>query len=81
MKAIDFNNRLVDTYLELLKNLDPKVKLDLINKLSLSIKTDMIHRKSSFNKAFGAWDKEDDAEKINREIRESRNFNRIIESL
>jgi hypothetical protein len=80
MKAIDFNNRLVDTYLELLKNLDPKVKLDLINKLSLSVKTDLSNKKSSFNKAFGAWDKEDDAEIINREIRESRNFNRIIES-
>ena len=79
MKAIDINNRLVDTYLELLKNLDPKVKLDLINKLSLSVKTDLSKKKSSFNKAFGAWDSEDDAERINFEIRESRNFNRIIE--
>ena len=81
MKAIDINNRLVDTYLELLKNLDPKVKLDLIKKLSLSVKNDLSKKKSSFNKAFGAWDKEDDAEKINNEIRESRSFNRIIESL
>ena len=81
MKAIDINNRLVDTYLELLKNLDPKVKLDLINKLSLSVKSDLGKKKSSFNLAFGAWDKEEDAEKINKEIRESRNFNRIIESL
>jgi hypothetical protein len=81
MKAIDINSRLVDTYLELLKNLDPKVKLDLINKLSLSVKTDLSMKKSSFNKAFGAWDKEDDAELIITEIRESRNFNRIIESL
>lgn len=81
MKAIDINSRLVDTYLELLKNLDPKVKLDLINKLSLSVKTDLSKKKSSFNKAFGAWDKEDDAEQIITEIRESRNFNRIIESL
>ena len=81
MKAIDINSRLVDTYLELLKNLDPKVKLDLINKLSLSVKTYLSMKKSSFNKAFGAWDKEDDAELIITEIRESRNFNRIIESL
>jgi hypothetical protein len=81
MKAIDINSRLVDTYLELLKNLDPKVKLDLINKLSLSVKTDLNKKKSSFIKAFGAWDKEDDAERINTKIRESRNFNRIIESL
>ena len=81
MKAIDINSRLVDTYLELLKNLDPKVKLDLINKLSLPVKTDLSMKKSSFNKAFGAWDKEDDAELIITEIRESRNFNRIIESL
>jgi hypothetical protein len=81
MKAIDINSRLVDTYLELLKNLDPKVKLDLINKLSLSVKTYLSMKKSSFNKAFDAWDKEDDAELIITEIRESRNFNRIIESL
>jgi len=81
MKAIDINSRLVDTYLELLKNLDPKVKLDLINKLSLSVKTDLSKKKSSFNKAFGAWDKGNDAEQIITEIRESRNFNRTIESL
>jgi len=81
MKAIDFNNKLIDTYLELLKNLDPKVKLDLINKLSLSVKKDLSNKKSSFNKAFGAWDKDDDAEKIISEISKSRNFNRIIESL
>jgi hypothetical protein len=81
MKAIDINNRLVDTYLELLKNLDPNVKLDLINKLSISVKTDLNRKKSSFDKSFGAWDKEEDAEKIINEIRGSRNFNRIIESL
>lgn len=81
MKAIDINNRLVDTYLELLKNLDPKVKLDLINKLSLSVKTDLSRKKSTFHKAFGAWDSDDDAEKVAMEIRDSRNFNRIIESL
>lgn len=81
MKAIDINNKLVDTYLELLKNIDPKAKLDLINKLSLSLKTDLSRKKSSFNKAFGAWDKEDDAESTITKIRESRNINRIIESL
>jgi hypothetical protein len=81
MKAIDINNKLVDTYLELLKNIDPKAKLDLINKLNLSLKTDLSRKKSSFNKAFGAWDKEDDAESTIKEIRESRNINRIIESL
>jgi hypothetical protein len=81
MKAIDINNRLVDTYLELLKNLDPNVKLDLINKLSISVKSDLNRKKSSFDKSFGAWDKEEDAEKIINEIRGSRNFNRIIESL
>jgi hypothetical protein len=49
--------------------------------LSLSVKTDLSRKKSTFHKAFGAWDKEDDAEKIAMEIRDSRNFNRIIESL
>jgi hypothetical protein len=81
MKAVDINNRLVETYLELLKNLDPNVKLDLINKLSISVKSDLSRKKSSFDKAFGGWDKEEDADKIINEIRGSRNFNRIIESL
>lgn len=45
MKTADFNNRLTDAYLELLKNLDPNSKLDLISKLTKSIKSDLKDKK------------------------------------
>jgi hypothetical protein len=81
MKTVDFNNKLVDGYLELLKKLDPSSKLDLISKLTKSIKSDLKDKRNSFEKAFGAWDKSEDAEKITIEIRNSRNTNRKIEEL
>jgi hypothetical protein len=80
MKALNINNKIVDTYFELLKNLDSKAKLELINKLNLTLTSGVSKKKSSFNKAFGAWDKEEDAEKLILEIRNNRNFNRIIEA-
>jgi hypothetical protein len=80
MKTIDINNRLVEAYIGLLKNLDPKAKLDLINKLSISVKSDLSKKKSKLNKAFGAWSDEENAETIINELRESRNFNRDIEA-
>jgi hypothetical protein len=81
MKTSDFNNRLTDVYLELLKNLDPGSKLDLISKLTKSIKSDLKARSNNFKKAFGAWDKSESAEKITLEIRNSRYFKRQIEDL
>jgi hypothetical protein len=81
MKAADFNNRLIDGYLELLKNLDPGSKLDLISKLTKSIKSDLKAKRKAFEKGFGAWDTSDDAEEIINKIRESRRLNRNIEDL
>nr|MBS0038557.1 hypothetical protein [Saprospiraceae bacterium] len=81
MKTADFNNRIIDGYLKLLKNLDPSSKLDLISKLTKSIKSDLKDRKNAFEKAFGAWDNSENADTINKEIRNSRSFNRKIEGL
>lgn len=81
MKTADFNNRLIDGYLELLKNLDPSSKLDLISKLTISIKSDLKDKKNAFEKSFGAWDNSESAEKITKEIRDSRSFYRKIENL
>lgn len=75
IKTADFNNRLTDAYLELLKNLDPNSKLDLISKLTKSIKSDLKGKKNVFEKAFGAWDKSESAENITKKIRDSRSFN------
>jgi len=79
MKAIDINKTLIEGYLKLLDNLSPSNKLDLISKLTLSVKTDITERKKSFYKAFGAWESKQTADEIINDIRNSRTFNRQIE--
>ena len=79
MKAIDINTTLIEGYLRLLDNLSPSNKLDLISKLTLSVKTDITDRKKSFYKAFGAWESKQTSDEIINGIRNSRNFNRQIE--
>ena len=81
MKTADFNNKLINGYLELLKNLEPSNKLDLISKLTKSIKSDLKDKRDAFDKSFGAWDKSESAEMIAKEIRDSRKFSRKIEGL
>jgi hypothetical protein len=80
MKAIDINTTLIDGYLRMLDNLSPTSKLDLISKLTLSVKTDITDRKKHFYKAFGAWDSKQTAEEIIHDVRESRISTRQIES-
>jgi len=79
MKATDINTTLIEGYLRLLGNLSPNNKLDLISKLTLSVKTDITGRKKSFFKAFGAWESKQSADEIINDIRNSRSFNRQIE--
>ena len=81
MKAADINSTIIDGYIRLLENLSPSNKLDLISKLTLSVKSDIAEKKKSFYKAFGAWDSKQSAEEIIKEIRNSRAFNRQIEEL
>jgi len=80
MKAAEINITIVDGYVGLLDNLSTNNKLDLISKLTASVKTDLINKKSSFKKAFGAFDSKKTAEEIINEIHNSRVFNRQIES-
>ena len=79
MKAVDINTTLIEGYLRLLDNLSPSNKLDLISKLTLSVKTDVTDKKKSFYKAFGAWESKQHADEIINDIRDSRTFNRQIE--
>lgn len=79
MKAIDINTTLIDGYLQLLDNLSPGNKLDLISKLTLSVKTDITKKKKSFYKAFGAWESNQTADQIIGGIRDSRTFTRQID--
>jgi hypothetical protein len=79
MKTTDINTTLIEGYLRLLDNLSPSNKLDLISKLTLSVKTDITDRKNSFYKAFGAWESKQTADEIMNDIRNSRTLNRQIE--
>lgn len=79
MKVIDIDTTLIDGYLGLLDNLSPSSKLDLISKLTLSIKADITDRKKSFYTAFGAWESKQSADEIISNIRNSRTFERQVE--
>jgi hypothetical protein len=53
MKTAEINSTIIDGYVGLLDNLSSGDKLDLISKLTASVKTDLTTRKSTFKKAFG----------------------------
>jgi hypothetical protein len=80
MSTAEINTTIVDGYVGLLDNLSTSNKLDLISKLTDSVKTDLTNKKSSFKKAFGAFDSKKSAEEIIEEIRNSRVSTRQIES-
>ncbi len=76
---MDINVALIDGYLRMLDNLSPNEKLDLISKLTKSIKADLTGKKKRFNRAFGAWDSNESAYEIIADIQKSRRFNRQVE--
>jgi len=79
MNTADINTKLIDSYLSMLKNMSTQNKLDLISKLTSTVKTDIEQEKTEFYKAFGGWDEHESAEKLIETIKESRTFNRTIE--
>jgi hypothetical protein len=64
----------------LLDNLSPDLKLDLISKLTQSVKYDMKAKKSAFKKLIGIFVSKITADENNNEILSSRNFNLEMES-
>ena len=79
MNKADINTKLIDSYISLLKNMSTQNKLDLISRLTNTVKTDLEQEKSDFYKAFGGWDKNESAEDLIQTLRSSRTFNRTIE--
>jgi len=72
---------LADYYFGFLKNLNADSKLDLISKLSQSLKDSEQPVNTSLQSLFGAYKSEESAEEIIASIRASRISNRNIESL
>jgi len=75
------NAILMEGYMRLLESLSANQKLDLITRLTDSVKEDVENKKAAFFDAFGAWDNEQSAEELINTIRNSRSFNREIEEL
>lgn len=80
MKVTEKNTTIVDGYVELLENLSPSNKLDIISRLTDSVKSSLTHKETRFKKAFGAFESKKSAQEIIDEIRNSRVFTRQIES-
>lgn len=81
MASISQNISIADYYFGFLNNLNSESKLDLISKLSQSLKEAEKNPKTSLQSLFGAYKSEETAEEIIAEIRASRVFNRNTESL
>ena len=79
MRLTKANTSITDGYLDLLENLNTSAKLDLISKLSASVKTDILQKKTSFKKAFGAFQSKETADEIINNIKSSRTLSRQIE--
>jgi hypothetical protein len=72
---------LADYYFEFLKNLNPDSKLDLISKLSQSLKKSDETTEISLQSLFGAYKSEETADEIIEQLRASRVFKRNMETL
>ena len=81
MKSSTQHISLADYYFGFLKNLNSDSKLDLISKLSQSLKEPETTPKTSLESLFGAYKSDETAEEIIAELRASRVFNRYIETL
>jgi arsenate reductase-like glutaredoxin family protein len=79
MERIEANKDLIDSYFKLLHGLSTNHKLDLISRLTESIKNE-VSTKKSFYKAFGAWNDNISTKELALELRKSRKLKRRIEN-
>ena len=76
MKTADSNTNLIDGYFALLKNLSPNNKLELISRLSKSMKSKRKEKSSSWKSLFGALELDQTADEFVEELKNDRTFNR-----
>lgn len=76
MNAPDININLIEAYFGLLKNLNPDSKLELISKLSNSMKTPGTAKKGSLKSLYGAFISNQSADELIDDIKQARTFNR-----
>jgi len=76
MKTSDINTNLVDSYYMLLRNLSPNNKLELIVRLSKSLKTTKTKKDNSWEALFGSWELDQSTDEFLTELKKDRNFSR-----
>ena len=81
MTSLTHETSLAEYYFGFLKNLNQDSKLDLISKLSQSLKNNESIAEPSLQSLFGAYKSEETAEEIIAGIRASKVFTRYIELL
>jgi len=81
MNGAEITPYTIDSYFGMLKNLNQETKLELIARLSDSIKKNKKPSKRSVNALFGALISKQTAETLIAEIKNSRNFKRKRASL
>jgi hypothetical protein len=82
MKAVDYNTTLIDNYFGLLKGLSSDDKLELIARLSKSMKSSQVEKDEvSLDSLYGSWISEETADELVAELKNARNFSRKREEL
>jgi len=78
---MEAGNTIVDNYFNVIKNLSPDNRLELISKISDSLRTSKIKKDDSWKSLFGAFVSDESAEEIISHLRNSRYTERQIEDL
>ncbi|KAA8482715.1 hypothetical protein BDE36_2775 [Arcticibacter tournemirensis] len=82
MKTANLNTTLIDSYYKLLKSLSPNNKLELIARLSKSMKTSKKRENEiSLESLYGSWESDQTADEFIAELKAARNFTRKREEL
>ena len=68
------DKNIIENYLKLFESLNSMSKLELIEKLTKSLKAESKSKESDFYKSFGAFSTEKTSDEINTEIKSSRKF-------
>lgn len=71
------DQKILDNYFGLLERLNKKMKLDIIERLKKSVKSQ--GSTENMKASFGSWKSNESAEELIESLRRNRNFNRNIE--
>jgi hypothetical protein len=76
MKTTEINTNLIDSYFTLLKSLSPNNKLELISRLSKSMKTTRKTKDMSWKSLFGAIELDQSVDDFVEDLKNERKFTR-----